>query len=104
MKQYFLVPALTVFLAIPTHAQAPSEGDGASLIEQGLELLLQELLTEIKPALDDFQSLGVELAPKIMELMELVDDFRNYETPEKLPNGDILIRRTNPIKEGEIDL
>ena len=41
-------------------------------------------------------------------MLELMGDIRNYEMPEKLPNGDIIIRRKPdlpaPPKEGEVEL
>jgi hypothetical protein len=42
-------------------------------------------------------------------LLALMDDIGNYQPPERLPNGDILIRRKPdrplpPPAEGEIDL
>ncbi len=50
-----------------------------------------------------------ELSPKLIELMRLMEDLDNYEMPQKLPNGDIIIRRkpepgipANP--DGSIDL
>ena len=69
-----------------------------------MQLLFKELLSQIEPALDDFEALGAELGPKIQQLIEMIDDFRNYEAPEKLPNGDIILRRIRPLKEGEIEL
>lgn len=34
-----------------------------------------------------------QMGPVLRDLAVQVDDFRHYETPERLPNGDILIRR-----------
>ena len=104
MRQIVFAPIIAVFLAIPTLSPADETQEGADLVQRGLELLFKELLKEVEPALDDLDSLGAELAPKIEELMKLIDDIRQYEMPEKLPNGDIIIRRIQPPKEGEIDL
>lgn len=35
-----------------------------------------------------------QMGPVLRDLAVQVDDFRNYEAPERLPNGDILIRRS----------
>lgn len=84
-------------LALPLAAQQTDTDKGLSLMEQGARLLMQSLLDEMEPALSELQAeLGValgELQPAVRELLALIDDFRNYEPPEKLPNGDIIIRR-----------
>lgn len=70
---------------------------GRSLVERGAELFLRGLLNEIGPSLDDMQeglsAAAKELGPKLSQLLDLVDDVKNYAAPERLPNGDILIRR-----------
>lgn len=105
MKQFLLAPALALFLVSPCHSETSTNTEeGTDLVERGLELLFQELLKEIEPALKDLDSMGDELGPKIQDLIALIDDFRNYSAPEKLPNGDIIIRRKKPLEEGEIDL
>ena len=35
---------------------------------------------------------------KAGQLLALIDDLRNYHAPEKLENGDILIRRKTPAE------
>jgi hypothetical protein len=55
-----------------------------------------------------------DLAPRMRELITLLGDMQNYQAPEVLPNGDILIRRKVPLaprigpqlpgKDGAIDL
>lgn len=104
MKHFCFAIIAALFIATPSAADTQSEPDGADLLEQGLSLLFNELLSQIEPALKDFETFGSDLGPKVRHLIELIDDFRNYETPEKLPNGDIIIRRIRPLKEGEIEL
>lgn len=104
MKQFLLAPAFALFLAFPSYSETSNTEEGTDLVQQGLELLFQELLKEIEPTLKDLDAMGDELGPKIQELIALIDDFRNYSAPEKLPNGDIIIRRKKPLEEGEIDL
>ncbi len=80
---------------------APSGRDdmqaGRSLLERGAELFLRGLMEEVGPGLDEMQKgLGeaaAELGPRLRELLALVDDMRNYAGPERLPNGDIILRR-----------
>ncbi len=69
-------------------------------MEQGARLFLRGMMSEMEPALDDMQAaigelqpMLEDLGPQMAKLIEMVGDFRNYEAPVKLPNGDILIRR-----------
>ncbi|MEH6836092.1 MULTISPECIES: AAA+ family ATPase [Falsihalocynthiibacter] len=104
MRHFCFAIVAASFVAFPSIAERQGEPDGADLLEQGLQLLFKELLSQIEPALKDFETFGDELGPKVQELIEMIDDFRNYEAPEKMPNGDIIIRRIRPLKEGEIEL
>jgi hypothetical protein len=100
--------------------------EGFSLLEEGAKLLFRGFLNEMGPALDEMQG-GIEeaareMGPALRQLLALVDDVRNYEAPERLPNGDVIIRRRadappppelpqapaaptdKPAPEGEIEL
>jgi hypothetical protein len=98
---------LCLGLALPAAAQeVPGEGgttdmdEGFSLLEEGTRLLLRGLLSEMEPAL--------------RELQGALQNLDAYHPPEVLPNGDILIRRKEPLEsapttpeapgEGEVDL
>jgi hypothetical protein len=125
-----LILALTL-AAAPALAQetAPTpapeaEEDGFSLIEEGAKLVLRGLMAEMEPALDEMgkaldqvgpalEGFGEEVGPKVRQLIAMIDDFKNYDAPVMLPNGDILIRRNAPLvaptdpvpgPNGEIDL
>jgi hypothetical protein len=98
-----LVVALCL-CAAPAWAQAPSTPDeveeGFSLMEEGAKLLLKGLMSEMEPTLDemgkalsDLEPSLKDLQPRLLELLALVDDLTNYQAPERLENGDILIRR-----------
>jgi hypothetical protein len=99
--------ALTISLGVaaaPAFAQEPGEGgpadmeEGFSLLEEGTRLLLRGLMSEMEPAL--------------RELQGALQELDAYHPPEVLPNGDILIRRKEPLEgapapvpgEGEVDL
>jgi len=99
MKHIFLIAALA---ASPAAAQDTEEG--LNLIEEGAKLFLRGLMSEMEPAIEDFQNLiddfgpamqefALEMGPVLSEMLERVDDFRHYSQPEFLPNGDIIIRR-----------
>ncbi|MEZ5796250.1 MAG: hypothetical protein R3D63_01335 [Paracoccaceae bacterium] len=88
-------PPLTAQEAVP----AP-EDEGFSLMEEGAKLILRGMMSEMEPAFDemgkalkDAEPMLKEIGPQFAALMELMGDVRNYEPPEVLPNGDILIRR-----------
>jgi hypothetical protein len=105
--KHILIPAfalslLTSPLVAETPDPAPSEG--IDLMEEGAKLLLRGLLSEVEPAMDDLQALAEEFGPQMQmfvgeigpafaEIIEKIDDFSQYQAPELLPNGDIIIRR-----------
>ena len=107
MKRIALIMALA---ATPIAAQEPPapgietpETEAPSLMEEGAKMFFRGLMSEMEPTLNDMQgaleALGPkldELKPQILELIGMIDDFQNYHAPEKLPNGDILIRRKTP--------
>lgn len=95
---------LSLSLATPAVAQeaAPKgeAAEGFSLMEEGARLLLRGLMREMEPALDEMGEAlrGLEpgmreLGPRLRQLVDLMGDVANYEAPERLGNGDILIRR-----------
>lgn len=101
MKHLALVLALA---ATPAFAQDPAPKaeveEGFSLMEEGAKLLLKGLMAEMEPALEDMgEALSQvepslkDLQPRMLEFLALVDDLTNYQAPERLENGDILIRR-----------
>jgi hypothetical protein len=101
--------ALIALTLLSPMAQA-EEGDleeGAGLLSQGAEMLLRGLLAEIEPALRDIEPRLRELGPFLLELEGMLPDIDRYHLPEMLPNGDIIIRRKDPLEpeaEGEIEL
>lgn len=120
MKRVLLPLSVAVcVLAAPVWAQDDTEEDGFSLMERGAELLLEGIVREMDPALDDLRGMfeeiepGLrtfldEMGPALAELMGKIDDISAYHPPEMLPNGDIIIRRKSPLEEtdegGEIEI
>ena len=79
---------------------APEAGDideGVDLLQEGARLLFRGLIDEMGPALEEMQDglsdMAEELGPALRDLRALIDDLGNYSAPERLPNGDIVIRR-----------
>ncbi|WP_298933300.1 hypothetical protein [uncultured Ruegeria sp.] len=100
MKRILMISAMVSALGAPTIAQE----NGKSLMEQGAELFFEGLRKEMEPALgellglaDEFgpamQSFFEEMGPALAELAGEIQDWSVYETPEILPNGDIIIRK-----------
>lgn len=75
--------------------EAPEDGPG--LIERGIRMMLQNFMADIAPQMDIIGNRMVEgldrLGPMLKDIGALIDDIANYQTPERLENGDILIRR-----------
>ncbi|SIN80856.1 hypothetical protein [Vannielia litorea] len=104
-----LTLASTLALA-PAHAQEAEPrprgdmGEGFNLVEEGMMLFFRGLAEEMEPALKDMaremepvmRDLAETLGPRMAELAEMIGEFDQYHPPEKLANGDILIRRKAP--------
>lgn len=117
-----IAPALLALMiaAVPARGEEPaaSAEEGFSLLEEGARIILRSLVEEMEPALKEMQEgLGdamKEMGPVLRELAAMIGDIRNYEMPEKLPNGDIILRRkvppapegpgTLPGPDGQIDI
>lgn len=94
--------------------------EGLSLMERGAEMFFRGILGELEPQIDEFRNFAQEaeplmqefadhMGPALVDLLAKIDDLSNYEAPEILPNGDIIIRRspdapvlTDP--RGEVEL
>ncbi len=110
MKQIITATFIAAMAVSPLSAQEaedPSVSEGFNLMEEGAKLLLRGLMAEVEPALDEMgeamDQLGEEIGPAIAQLLAQIDDMRNYDAPEVLPNGDIIIRRRSEAPEYEPD-
>ena len=82
----------------PTAPEAESEPEsGGDLFERGLDRFMQNMLKEAEPHLErlgrDLGDTVNSLRPVLGDIGALMDDVKNYQAPERLENGDILIRR-----------
>lgn len=90
-----------MLLPVPALAQTPPPSDadkGLSLMQQGAELLFNHMMGQVEPSLQDMALALREAQPKLMEILGMMDDLKNYHAPEKLPNGDIILRRKTPAE------
>ncbi|WP_090207421.1 AAA+ family ATPase [Yoonia litorea] len=119
MKQIAIIPLVIALTGQPALAQEQDTTDteeGFSLMEEGARLFMRGIMSEMEPALDEmrqsldelgpaFAEFAQAVGPAFAELLDTVDDIRNYDAPEILPNGDIIIRRSPdaPIWEPDPD-
>ncbi len=92
-----LVPCLLCLaLAAPAAAQDESETErGFDLLREGSRLILEGLMDDMRPLLEEARPFfEEEMLPFLERLSMLIDDLAAYELPERLPNGDIIIRRS----------
>jgi hypothetical protein len=90
---------LTAMLALSTPAAAQDEDggvrDGLGLLGEGSRMILDGLMDDMRPMLEEMRPFfEEEVMPVLERLVEIVDDLAYYELPERLPNGDIIIRRS----------
>lgn len=116
MRQILISTAAALMLASPA-LHAEEEGppkDGPSLIEEGARMFFDGLMQEARPAMEGMKEMAErlgpqlrefaqEMGPALAEILKDVEDLSVYEAPEKLPNGDIIIRR-KPDEETPPDL
>lgn len=111
------VVALFIAFALPVSSAAQEEpprepssdlSEGFDLLGEGARLLFRGLMAEMEPALQEMGEQLRAMEPLLRSLAEMIGDIRNYEAPEKLPNGDIILRRKAdpaiPAPEGDIEL
>ncbi|WP_240610961.1 AAA+ family ATPase [Oceaniglobus ichthyenteri] len=93
MKQIAML-LLAASLAGPVAAQSSENSveEGAEKLNEGARELFRGLLDEIEPAMRDFARQLQELNWKGLT----IKDLDEYEPPEVLPNGDIILRRKTP--------
>jgi len=102
-------------MAQDNEAPDPSLGEGMDLLGEGARMILEGILDDMRPMLDEAQPFfREEFLPMLQRLGEVMDDLTLYDLPERLPNGDIIIRRSpdapapdampEPGEDGEIEL
>ncbi|PKP72999.1 MAG: AAA+ family ATPase [Alphaproteobacteria bacterium HGW-Alphaproteobacteria-6] len=81
-------------------AEGEDIGEGLSLLEEGVGIILRSLRNEMEPTLEalgeDLEAAARAMGPALSDLLALIGDIRLYHAPERLPNGDIILRRKVP--------
>ena len=95
MKHFAKIALLAVLLGTPLSAQDTQEPDKKPT--ERLMDFFDWLSNDGEAFIEDFMS---ELGPQLEALRDHVQDWTQYEAPEVLENGDIIIRRK---PEAEID-
>lgn len=72
--------------------------EGFSLMEQGAKLLFKGLMSGMEPAMADMGRALTEMEPALRDMMAMMGDISNYNAPEMLENGDIIIRRKTAVE------
>ena len=88
--------ALALLAATPALAQEENDTlrDGLALFSEGSRMILEGLVDGMRPMLEEAQPFFEDrMLPFLQELGAVIDDLTHYEMPERLPNGDIIIRR-----------
>lgn len=99
---------LALILSLSAAPLMAEENDGSSLMEEGLELFMDGLRQEMAPAMDNLRGMAEQMGPSLhsflqemgpafAEMLDEVRDWSSYHPPEILPNGDIIIRRKQPV-------
>ena len=90
-------------IAAPAAAQDEETGDvteGLGLLGEGTRLIFEGLMEEMRPIIEEARPyFEDEVLPFLNRMGELMDDVTSYELPERLPNGDIIIRRSPDAPE-----
>lgn len=91
-----------LLISTPVMAEAPAPKEdldqGLSLMQEGAQMLLRHMMSQVEPSLQDMTDALKQAQPKLMEILAMIDDIQNYHAPEKLPNGDIIMRRKTPAE------
>lgn len=90
MKRIAPLVFATLVAATPALAEDqpgnPQLREGAEKMSEAFKLLFEGLSKEMEPLKDKWR-----------DMLKDLEDLPDYEAPEMLPNGDIIIRRKQPL-------
>ena len=114
MRQFLLTTTLICLSSVAVAQEQENDGSGFSLMERGARDFFDGMKKEMAPALEGLGEWGrkaspalrnfiSEMGPAFTDLLEEVEDWSVYEPPQKMPNGDIVIRRKpDPAPEDDV--
>ena len=113
--QHMKTLTLALLLAAsPLTAETKPSSDvdqGFSLLGEGAKLLLRGMASQVEPAIKEMTDALAAAKPQLLELLNMMGNIDEYHAPERLPNGDILLRHKTPAEmqapppeAGETDL
>jgi hypothetical protein len=71
---------------------------GFSLLQEGAKLLFRGMQSQIEPTLKEMTEALAEAKPRLLELLDMMGNIDDYHAPERLPNGDIILRHKTPAE------
>ena len=109
-----IVAAALAAAPLTAAAQETDEHGGRSLMQDGARQFLEGLMEEMDPALEGLEGMARELGPQLRDfagamgpalrdMLDEVEDWSAYHPPERLPNGDIIIRRREDAPQPEAE-
>lgn len=90
-----------VLAATPLAAEtAPSQDvdEGFSLLQEGAKLLFRGMQSQIEPSLKEMTDALAAAKPQLLDLLTMMGNIDEYHAPERLPNGDIILRHKTPAE------
>ncbi|MEY8880987.1 hypothetical protein [Donghicola sp. XS_ASV15] len=115
MKQTLIVATLMLLpfsaLAQDQSVADPAEPEsGFERMQRGFGMIFDGLREEVDPTVESLKDKAREMAPEmrdwvmamgpaLRDLADKIGDLNDYHAPEKLPNGDIILRRKEPMPD-----
>lgn len=98
-----LSAAMGVALFAPPSMASEDDASAAPKGSDSMTDFSQEAEQMSEAAKDAIEKFAVMIEPILESFARVIEDMPRYETPEVLPNGDILIRRVQKDEETRID-
>ncbi|MGV8952181.1 MAG: hypothetical protein ACOH2M_13820 [Cypionkella sp.] len=60
--------------------------------------MLRGMASQVEPTLKEMTDALAAAKPQVLELLKMMGDIDQYHAPERLPNGDIILRHKMPAE------
>jgi hypothetical protein len=98
MKALTLTLLLAASPVMAETAPADDVDQGFSLLQEGAKLLFRGMQSQIEPSLREMTDALAAAKPQLLDLLNMMGDIDQYHAPERLPNGDIILRHKTPAE------